>query len=1291
MRVPVARLFSLGFAVVSAVAAIIAIPPVSTATAGDPGGFFHSLSAPMRALHRKKPPVCHDEVVDRLADEVDWLKAHVDAHGTIVAQHPDVWGQNRLTRHRYEYEEQLRARLGTFQELNNASLRRSDQAYAGLALSMGQAAATPARPGTRPTEATASVTNLISNPVSGSPAEMVIARTPPFAATAEPFASFGLDNANAIGLEPTIHLDHLSRYLNHLHQLRRINEGDDIADSPGYSLNLVRIPVSVTPGQHTQAGHGAEITITANPQLGDALLPTTFRHLVTNDLVDMLAPGLTYAVNTTAVRQALQASDGASPIQARSASDCVSPIKARSVSGGIGRTFDATPCVASDPPAHAGGFYPDGIGTTRDATPYATSDPPRPIKARSVSDCVGVTFDATPCVTSDPPAHAGGFYGERDRDPPRPIQARSVSDGIGTTFDATPCVTSDPPAHAGGFYSDGTDALSNAVVQGMRSRSVSVPTVKMRRARMPLPPEQLVDVIGERQIVILLRSTHEALATDPANSPCITNAAVRGFLAEELHAAHEFLAQERQSAVWAELPTWNLAELIRSRRINELELRRRAFFESLGVDEPTPETLTLEQPSLSDATGGMATTPGTDCMGPCENARPACRICRTTTAVLAWAILVESALLNERLAEDMRESGSAQGLPADMAGGCGGPFYGPHPSPEARAAFNDYVRRRWPIRVFALDPVTQEQNVEEQYAQRREAQMALAMAFASGRASGQALARYTRRLETDLATISLNKTVVGFAHGPDTFGWRFYPRIQPPPTRGNLVTLAETVCGTSSTPRDLASRRLEPGMRECTAIIVMPSFVPFITFDVQTNWFSLTHPKATEQSMRQALRLSRSVTSIQRTAAQQSCRSQNPDREAELARILRRIDQIDRTLPLQTMLTQIPHENTAGGFELFNTGITDLAPELIGWYGAQGVAPAGTTVLFLAGKGFSVHDTSVIAGGRPAKVTLLSRDLLQVEIPPGVQTISPAGDCGCGVGNSLAARRSRAAIRLASAAEPLPAPTGEDVPAGQDMPRGEAKAQSGSQATPPSQATPTARPSLRFSLPPLEAVSPPPAVVAEGACGCGIDCHAREVVDVHLATPYGVSGSLLIPVIRPELMGSDRCMLAVASGSVVRLTATKTKAGTWRVNEFFESVPDAIVIHAPPVFAAPSKAAINFLLRDTTTGATAGTFSIPAPPFDARLQAYVLAGSDLRNFVGDTSRPATDKTLRGAVKPYLDSVATGTTPDGKPAVNRDLMLVASLVTEQKTIPIEGTIAVEVRESNQASDPIDPAP
>ena len=44
---------------------------------------------------------------------------------------------------------------------------------------------------------------------------------------------------------------------------------------------------------------------------------------------------------------------------------------------------------------------------------------PLPIQARSVSDGVGVTigvmFNATPCVASDPPAHAEGFFGMRER------------------------------------------------------------------------------------------------------------------------------------------------------------------------------------------------------------------------------------------------------------------------------------------------------------------------------------------------------------------------------------------------------------------------------------------------------------------------------------------------------------------------------------------------------------------------------------------------------------------------------------------------------------------------------------------------------------------------------------------------------------------------------------------------------------------------------------------------------------------------------------------------------------
>ncbi len=530
--------------------------------------------------------------------------------------------------------------------------------------------------------------------------------------------------------------------------------------------------------------------------------------------------------------------------------------------------------------------------------------------------------------------------------------------------------------------------------------------------------------------------------------------------------------------------------------------------------------------------------------------------------------------------------------------------------------------------------------MEDVYARRRELQVAMAMAFASGRMSASALDRYARRLETDMSTIALNKTAVAFAHGDDTFGWRFYPRVQTPPTRGTLVTFAETLCGPGA-DADLAQRKLEPGQRECTAIIVMPSFVPALTLDVRTNWFSLAHPTATDQTMRQTMRLSRSVQAMRQHACHcQRCAHRY--RPGEFARLMRRVDQLDRRLPLQTLQAHIPQENTCGGFELFNTGITDLAPELVGWYGAPGIDPDATTTLFLIGKGFSVHDTSLIAGGKPVACTLISREVLKAEIPAGVAILRGPG-CGPQVGPCLG-RTGQQAVRMASAVEPLPAPVAADGPAFAGSP---------------------------------------------GADGCGaVPCNDRDVVDIHLATPYGVSSHLLVPVARRPMAAA--CSLAFDPGFDIRLTFAAARSPTAqaevaRVNEFFAASGDAIVIHVPPVFVPPAKAELRLLLRDAATGATAAGFSFGDLPFVAARQAYVLSGGALRNFIGDTSRPATDKTLRGALKPWLDGqlAAGGLPADGDTA---SFTLTAALVAEQQEIPIDGSIAVSATRRGKTTDP-----
>ena len=1077
------------------------------ANGGDLVDFWQRLTGP-HDLKNFGPPPCEGSL-EQLAREIGWLEHHLDTYGSIVVKHPDVWGQSRLMRHRQEYEEQLRAQLDQFAYRSNAALRRSDQAYLGMAMALQ--AASGRRRGTEmvPVPAaggSASVINQIQsllptgNENVDRPDTAIIGRTQPLAFPENP-PGFQFDDG-PISLEPTLHLDQLSRYLNHLHELRRINEGDDIADAPGYAMALVRLPVSIMPGGRTRRGYGAEATLIAEPVLDDDLLPRTFRSLVVNDLVDLVAPALAWCVNDpSCVRWAGEVTD-----------------------------------------ASARGDEPD--------------DNRRSFAITALAERLPIASPAT------------------------------------------------------------------------------APAVKSRRSRMPIPFTQLVEASGVEQIAVLIRDTHTALAGHPTSRPCIGYSDVRGFLEEEIEAAYDLLAQPELAVVWQELPAWHLAASIRGRRATEIDQIRCRFLSLLGTGSGTTNTAfpwaASSELSARPQSASIEALPPLDASGNdgpcCTPAGPHPPLCRTTTAVLAWGILVESALLDQQLASDMQQT-ACDGFSSFEDNG---PFFGPHPPPAARMAFNRYVLARWPLHVFALDPVVQEQNIEDSYARRRETQIAMAMAFASGRMSAQALTRFTRRMETDMATVALNRTAVAFSHGSDSFGWRFYPRVQSPPTRGALATLGETLCGPSS-DADLAARQLEPGMRECTAILVMPSFVPAVSFDVRTNWFQLAHPRCTEPSLEDAVTCSRAITQL-RQSASRTCIANQHYRGGELVRLLKRVDQLDRELPLQTLTTQVPYENTAGGFELFSAGTTALAPELIGWYGAPGIDPESTTSLYLIGRGFSVHDTSLIAGGRPVPITLISREVLRADIPPGVGTLPALPHID-------------------------PSAVASDV------------------------VSPSSPPASLPTPPTPEQLPAPAAVNSAAACGdaCRIDCHGREMVDLHLATPYGVTAHMLVPVARRD-RGVGRLALADTYAIDLAYTTGKSTAANAevaRVDEFYGAAFDAIVINVPTDFLPPAKGLLNFTLVDPKAHRPVAVFAVALPVFDTRRQAYVLTGSDLRNFVGDTSRPATDKTLRGAIKPYLDALlAAGTAP----AVGESLTLelTASLAAEGRDLPVGGRIRVSAQ-------------
>ncbi len=113
-----------------------------------------------------------------------------------------------------------------------------------------------------------------------------------------PASSAAATAALGLGVDPPVYLDEKKRFLDHLNQIRRINLGPDQNDSSGYGLYLVRLPVSISPGECTYQGHGADLTVTVEHEFTSDFLPQSFRNLVINDIVDQLGPVIYEAIRS---------------------------------------------------------------------------------------------------------------------------------------------------------------------------------------------------------------------------------------------------------------------------------------------------------------------------------------------------------------------------------------------------------------------------------------------------------------------------------------------------------------------------------------------------------------------------------------------------------------------------------------------------------------------------------------------------------------------------------------------------------------------------------------------------------------------------------------------------------------------------------------------------------------------------------------------------------------------------------------------------------------------------------
>ncbi len=916
--------------------------------------------------------------VERLANAMDRVEREIDMLGSVVVKQPDVWGEARWTRHRAEYEEQLAKQLSAFKFTVNAKISEADSAYLIQAAALGNAFRQTTTTTTVPVETSEGVRDqTTSREVGPSPFANTIGSfsgssrfTPASAATV--VGNGESEAISGVAIEPVLFLDQMSRYIKHLHQLRRVNEGDDTADAPGYALNLMRIPVSVLPGTKTRKGYGAEVHLTLTPELGPELLPDTFRDLVINDVVDQLSlpvlklaerlmlsevaeyrrsqpvltafgdgfaqagkPNAGYPVNwdrTLAAMRRLFGSQLDAPDYPKSLTEfpedqreTIARIR-RSVRKRLQSQIDLDVVLADMGDGAFARYMSDVDNLRRITTNQGSLD----------DDAVATIQRMAPNLKRY--SKLGVL----------PIEVRkrliAAVDGSSEKFDKSELRTladvKYDPVDWGGAFASAFPENNSVDVRGILSEIfTSTPAPRARLAAFGFPMSEVPAVIGEPNLLLLADLVR---VSSSSSTPNIMD--VRRIIREQAAAAFRFLDHRG---------LWNRCFEI-ARAVRELKYD--------GTDD-----------SLRRARDAHTTSAGVG-----TNARG------QAIRAVSWAILVESALLNERLVRDIQRVENRQAcriLPSHVP-----PFFGSDPPADARSIFNEYVRKRWPIHVFAIDPESQDQNVSDAFARRRESQLAASLAFTRGEISADTFTEFGRRLDYQLETVSLNRTVVGFSHGNDTFGWRMYPRVQAPPVQSNLkVKVRDLLIGGPSRERDLKQRQLEPGPRELLAVVIMPSFVPHCNMTIRTNWFDLTRPSHKRFDMADSVRLGQMIQEL-RTCRSQCVEEKHVNRPGDLGRVLHASNQLERRLPLQEARIQVPYENSQGGFQLFADGTQHLGPELLGFYGEPGIDPAGTTELFLVGRNFNINVTELIVGGKTAGAELLSRELIKVTIPKDVKT-----------------------------------------------------------------------------------------------------------------------------------------------------------------------------------------------------------------------------------------------------------------------------------------------------------------
>jgi hypothetical protein len=459
---------------------------------------------------------------------------------------------------------------------------------------------------------------------------------------------------------------------------------------------------------------------------------------------------------------------------------------------------------------------------------------------------------------------------------------------------------------------------------------------------------------GRPNIELLREEVELELARDLDNEPHHRSARIEGWLRSELESFY-YLFQKGVTpdpsarTMAAADPLEELGEQVARR-----EFARVAQIEPSGRLDPEVKPVSGQAP---------------DAEGKLERQR------NQVVNVLAFAMKIQAASINRRLKLDMLDQDPNLNLESLK----GLSFFEPEISDAAFRAFEDYVITKWPLRVYAIEPVIAQQNVADAFGRTRRTALDLASIIPIGPWRALAGIAADRRAADDETTIRLNPTMVGFGAGQSTFGWIFYPRLQTSGRmKGRFITdLALLLNGRVVDPTG-NDQSIEPGQRECTALVEMPNFIPKIEFITVANWFRTSEAADGQKSdLEKATVLGRKLVAAENALNRARVEGQYRPEEYEIA--MDRVKQLKDLMPTQRMMVRVPFSGDHNDSRIFCSLGLQLRPSLLGWHGKPPERGEEST-LFVEGKNFSVHDTHVIAGGKPAKSVLVSRNLLEITI-----------------------------------------------------------------------------------------------------------------------------------------------------------------------------------------------------------------------------------------------------------------------------------------------------------------------